>query len=337
MLTLKDRFYGSAVGTLAGDAVLAPYETAFYVKGRRAKIAEQLAAEGPLHPHDYIEPFKGKRQIKAGHPTDDSELAYALGASIIAAGGFDAKIAYLYLRDFIHGNNDENIRRSYLTDGEAYGSGGTLRSGLRERTYEASLHVFREGRVSVIPSNGSLMRMMAVPLAYVGRIGTMVEVARKQSCLTHIHPDAQACCITYAIFVEHLLNEATPSEAWDRTLRHLASLNLESRKSPDKILSKSLVQVMQLPLTLPSEDEMELVGSAMLSLRIALWATVEAKDFVDGMEKVVRVGGDTDTYGAIAGGMLGAHFGIESIPPDWQRQLIGFGRMVALADKFLEK
>jgi ADP-ribosylglycohydrolase len=36
---------------------------------------------------------------------------------------------------------------------------------------------------------------------------------------------------------------------------------------------------------------------------------------------VVRIGGDSDTNGAIAGGLLGARDGIENIPERWLERL----------------
>jgi ADP-ribosyl-[dinitrogen reductase] hydrolase len=77
-------------------------------------------------------------------------------------------------------------------------------------------------------------------------------------------------------------------------------------------------------------------GGAMISLRVAIWASLYATSYGDGLERIVRLGGDTDTYGAIAGGLLGAHFGIEGIPKAWREVLQGGDIMVDLADKLYD-
>lgn len=58
-------------------------------------------------------------------------------------------------------------------------------------------------------------------------------------------------------------------------------------------------------------------GHCLHSLRLALWAFTTAESFEVGMDAVIRAGGDTDTNAAIAGGLLGAKFGLNGIPADW--------------------
>jgi len=77
-------------------------------------------------------------------------------------------------------------------------------------------------------------------------------------------------------------------------------------------------------------------GYVVLSLRVAAWASVSATDFRDGIIKAVSVGGDTDTYAAIAGGILGARFGTQGIPAEWQAVLQGREIMEDLASKLYE-
>ena len=77
-------------------------------------------------------------------------------------------------------------------------------------------------------------------------------------------------------------------------------------------------------------------GYSVLSLRVALWASINAESFVDGIEKAISVGGDTDTYAAITGGILGAHYGIGGIPTKWLNAVQGKAKMVELADQLYD-
>ena len=54
-----------------------------------------------------------------------------------------------------------------------------------------------------------------------------------------------------------------------------------------------------------------------------------AEDLGSGLERVVRLAGDADTNGAVAGAMLGARFGARHIPSDWLEALL---RKVDLLD-----
>jgi ADP-ribosylglycohydrolase len=71
----------------------------------------------------------------------------------------------------------------------------------------------------------------------------------------------------------------------------------------------------------------------MLSLQIALWALLKARTFEEGITDVALLGGDCETYAAIAGALLGAHFGLSGIPNEWRTTLIGYDLVLDLAEK----
>lgn len=315
--TKRDRYLGAMVGILGGDALGASYENQ-----KAAVIEADMVRRGGLVPFNYIDPWEKIRQMYAGQPTDDSELAAALAESLITHPEFDPEDLYSRLRSFIHG------RKSILTNGEAYGSGGTLRKALAPSTYAESLEKFKRNEVPVVPSNGSLMRCIAVPLCYCGNIDNLIEKAQRQSGVTHVHPFALAACTAYSLLVSMVLDGLQPSRAWELTKKFLPLVETPV-SGFDEILKTNVSK--------PQEDEIwPNSGSVILSFRIALWASLTAVDFRDGITKAVSVGGDTDTYAAIAGGILGAHFGVRGIPPEWRKVLIGRERMESLAIRLYE-
>ena len=315
----RDRFRGAMMGLLCGDALGAPYETWHAVD-----IKVDLKHRGGLVPHDYIEPFKKKRQMFAGQPTDDSELTAALGQSLFARGKFDEYDVFARLRRFIID------RESILTADRAYGSGGTLRAALKPNSYEESLAAFTRDEVPIIPTNGSLMRCLPISLLYQTRMGEIEQIAMRQSAITHVHPLCMAACATYNILVAFVLEDMNVAHAWGWV--HPWTGN-PLRMSP----TPAIAEILRIDTSRPGEDEIwPLTGSVTLSLRAALWASLNATDFRDGLTKVISLGGDTDTYGAIAGGILGARFGLRGIPQEWQDVMIGKGIMIDLADQLYE-
>lgn len=327
MVTLRERYWGTMVGALAGDAMLAPFEGM-----KSAQVLLRFYKGEGLDPHAYIEPFKLKRLIEAGEPTDDAQLTAALGYAI-ASPSFDAARIYHELRRFIHGVGD-GPRESILTDGKPYGSGGTLRSALRAHTYEASMREFREGRVRVLPTNGSLMRNAPIALRFHGNMQAVVEYARLQSCITHVHPSAQAACIAHAVLLAFVLDGLEPFPAWDATREVLRQLQSDDGETKDKLLRNDFTAVLAMSRSMPREDEIwPHSGDVLISLRIGVAAFLGAFSFQDGLEQVVVVGGDTDTYGAIAGALLGARFGLEGIPDAWRKTLRGYDKMIDIADR----
>ena len=50
------------------------------------------------------------------------------------------------------------------------------------------------------------------------------------------------------------------------------------------------------------------IGYAPYAFDLAIWSATKAIDFVTGIETIIRIGGDTDTNGAICGAVLAARF-----------------------------
>lgn len=312
-----ERYRGSLIGVLCGDALGAPYEWK-----RSEEIQKDFATRGGLTSFDYIDPWKGVRHMRRGQPTDDSELTAALAQSLVESKSLDRVDLYNRLRSFIHG------RKSLLTNGDAYGSGGTLRASLEPENYDLSQEKFLNGEFKLVPSNGSLMR--TAPIALMYRKATLLgpEMARQQSAVTHAHAFCGAACAAYVGLLAQLLEGVEPNKAWER-LPYLIVGN------PEFVTVKPAMKaVLDIIPEMPSEDEIwPHAGSVLLSFKAALWAVTSATDFRDGLTKVVGLGGDTDTYGAIAGGLLGARFGFWNIPREWLDTLQGTELMISFAHK----
>ena len=325
-ITQRERYLGAMVGTGIGDAFGAPVE--WFTP---AKVAEYFTEHGYAF-RDYENPWDIKRgkippgTVKAGQPTDDSELAAALAQSLVAKKGVCAEDIYYRLRSFIHD------RKSILTD-KAFGMGGTLIAALEPATHQESVAKFKANEIRTPPSNGSLMRCIAIPLLYFCRpIDVVVERAKKQSLVTHQNEESVAACMLFSVYAVLVLNGLPPSKAWERAKK------LFSRLEPAGLSDEAKRTVLSIEPTMPNyETEMKgKEGYVVLSLRVAAWASVSATDFRDGIIKAVSVGGDTDTYAAIAGGILGARFGTQGIPAEWQAVLQGREIMEDLASKLYE-
>lgn len=53
------------------------------------------------------------------------------------------------------------------------------------------------------------------------------------------------------------------------------------------------------------------------SLEAAVWVLTNTDSFKGALLKAVNLGDDTDTVGAIAGGLAGLYYGYDAIPGDW--------------------
>lgn len=67
--------------------------------------------------------------------------------------------------------------------------------------------------------------------------------------------------------------------------------------------------------------EPQAMGYTLKTMSAGFWALKYATSYQDGILKIVQAGGDADTNAAVAGALLGAKFGVQSIPQCWLNEL----------------
>src|SRR5262249_44626135 len=63
-------------------------------------------------------------------------------------------------------------------------------------------------------------------------------------------------------------------------------------------------------------------GWVVVAFQNAFYQLLHAASFEDGVVATVRAGGDTDTNAAICGALLGAVYGVQAIPRQWQQMVL---------------
>jgi ADP-ribosyl-[dinitrogen reductase] hydrolase len=313
MVDLLQRYRGALVGVHVGDSLGAPYET-----WGPKRIAEDIAKRGKLEFFNYPNPWEtdgNGLMLPAGRPTDDSDQTADLASSLIAKNGFDAEDLFMSLQgSVIYG-------RSRLWSGRATGSGGTTRKALSDDP-----EVRARGLGNNIGTNGSLMRSVPIGL-WIGPGFSQIDHHRFEevpiiqrrvdeiSAVTHAHPHAKMASWLYTRILTRILAERgwmTFSVTNELERRIWSRLNDEYDFPYD-------------PGDWPGR------GTAEFSLYVALYALMKSTSFESGIEIAIRVGGDTDTYAAIAGGLLGAYYGYDAIPIEWRTAILGHYKMVDYA------
>jgi ADP-ribosylglycohydrolase len=329
---LLQRFKGSLVGVHVGDSIGAPYEETF----KPAQIAADITARGGLKFFDYPNPWAALKDgnegiLPAGRPTDDTEQTARLARSLLACNGLDQAHLHDELRASTFG------KESVLWNGRSTGGGKT--------TFNALSNVparIEQARTNPFGTNGSLMRSAPLGLWWATQIMSSnneirlpaVKAAKAMtyamSDVTHAHPHSKQACWIYTMILSSLLagNEVVVA------LGDIDDMDPSVKKDPMTIrIGSRLNDQHDLPYD-PGAFPMR--GTAEFSLYVALYALQHATSFADGIEIAVRVGGDTDTYAAIAGGLLGAHYGYEAIPLEWRNTILGHDQMVDYATKIYQ-
>jgi len=256
--------------------------------------------------------------LRAGHWTDDTSMALRLATSLLESGGFDPVDQMgRYLRWF---------REGYLSStGECFDIGGTTREALVR--FEGTGEPYSGSADPMSAGNGSLMRLAPVPMFFAGDAREAIDCSADSSRTTHGAVEAVDACRHFAgllvgalcgVDKETLLSERySPVEGlWD--------------EAP---LAPNIAAIAGGSFKHKQPPEIRGIGYVVDTLEAVLWAFFHTDDFRDGALKVVNLGQDADTTGAIFGQIAGANYGVESIPTKWRQRLAMGADITNMADR----
>ena len=176
--------------------------------------------------------------------------------------------------------------------------------------------------------NGSLMRILPAALNWSESLATDdmegKELIYDLSALTHGHLRSKMACLIYAKFIADLL--CNP----DKDKMEIAEKSLSICKkyfdlSDDEDVTAEKEKYARLwntpAFTSLGEENIKSSGYVVDTLEAAIWCFLNTDNYKDCVLKAVNLGEDTDTIGAVAGGLAGLYYGIEAIPEEWIEML----------------
>jgi ADP-ribosyl-[dinitrogen reductase] hydrolase len=294
MPTLNERIEGGLVGLLVGDALGVPYE---FKRPFELPDDDAIEFEPPAGYH------RSHAAVPAGTWSDDGAQALCLLESLLECGRFDAD-------DFGRRMVAWHEHGHLAVDGRVFDVGN--------QTVEALWALARGQRLRQTAAedastngNGALMRVLPLALWCRGSDEELFAYARQSSQLTHPHLRSQLCCGLFCLWMRREL--AGESSAWEDALTRLDSL-IAGEPAARGELEQHIVP--NAPPEHPGSGYVvdTLRTARMLSQQSSYEQTVKA---------AVRLGYDTDTTAAVAGGAAGVRYGIQNIPERWRLALRG--------------
>ena len=322
-----DRACGAPLGSAVGDALGAGYEFG-------------CAAVGPDGPALI---GGGLGNFAPGEWTDDTAMTWpvlaaaAKGADLASPEALD-EVAQGFLDWYASGPADigtqtrqvlsslrhtsppeelarQASRRESLRDGAgAPPQGPDEPLATRMTQAAADLHA-RTGRTG---GNGSLMRTSPVALAHLDDPQRLTAAAEAVSALTHTDERAGQACALWSHAIRHAVLEGEldvrvglpflSGEAQDFWTGRIEEA--ESREpaafTPNGYVVTAFQAAWSAVCHTPVPDEMP------------------CRHLQDSLDTAIRIGNDTDTVAAIAGGLLGARWGASAVPAEWRRIVHGY-------------
>lgn len=289
----KDRAIGAVLGQAVGDALGAGYE--YSVPPCAADARMKGGGLGLFAPGEW---------------TDDTTMSVPI-LQALAAGHdlLDSRTLDEVVREWVAWSRNPKdiggITAHVLRASSPARPAGTARA--------AADAMFRAG----IPSagNGSLMRTSPLVLGYLEDPDALAVAARTYSHVTHGDPLAADACVLHNLAQRHAilhgeldLRVGIDEIAASRRGRWLQWIQAAETGAPREFCTRNTFVVR--------------------SLQAAWSAIVHADDgdaghFEASVRDAVAIGGDTDTVAAIAGGLVGARWGVSALPLSWRRPLHG--------------
>eukprot|EP01080_Neovahlkampfia_damariscottae_P012126 gene12126-5617_t len=273
-------------------------------------VGDALGTTAEAIPRGGFEPLtdiigKGKFNLLPGQFTDDMSMSLCLAESLLT------KKKFVHLDQLERYNNwYENGHLS--SNGKCFDIGMTVRKNMmtnlqKQRDYGPS-NKNQSG-------NGCIMKLAPVPLFYSYDFKLAIEKSAESVRTTH-HSDISMDCSRY--FAGLILGAMTG----------VSKEELLSKKySPVKDYwntHEMCEELEEIALGLYKEKESKEIlnrGFVIPALEAALWGFYNSTNFKDGLLKVVNLGDDADTVGAIYGQIAGAYYGIEEIPKEWIQKI----------------
>lgn len=227
----------------------------------------------------------GSHNQPAGTWSDDTSMTLATCDSI-------RKLQKIDPDDIMRRFAEWYFESSYTAHGEVFDIGGTTATAIRR--YGQGCEPVKCGLDQVSSNgNGSLMRI--IPLAFCD---CMKEEIQNVSRLTHAHNISVTACVIYVHIAQRLLDGETIRDI-------LGSMEFKG-------LFERLARIGEL-----EEREIASSGYVIHTLEAALWCLLATNSYDECVLKAVNLGEDTDTTGAVAGGLAGIVYGYDSIPKKW--------------------
>lgn len=164
--------------------------------------------------------------------------------------------------------------------------------------------------------NGSLMRILPLVLHIKDLdIEQRYEWTKKVSSLTHGHVRSVMACFYYLEFARKIISGKEKFQAYNE-LQSEVSMYFESRKiNPLEIQKFS--RLLFEDISKVEEDNIKSSGYVLDTLEASVWCLLTTNSYKEAVLKAVNLGFDTDTTGAVTGGLAGLLYGVEQIPQEW--------------------
>jgi ADP-ribosyl-[dinitrogen reductase] hydrolase len=257
----------------------------------------------------------GGINFPAGFYSDDTAMTICLAESLVERG-FDLDDQF------------DRYQKWYLT---GYATPFDDRSyGIGQQTLKALARKIDFGKMDGLDEraggNGRLMRCAPIGLYYQGDIREIKDKSLLAGYITHNYHISGWTCIILNTIISLIVNGYEKKHVF-----------LELRNAFENIAPDEIKKLLQIDYESMEKFSHNISGHSLDTLKIALWSWMTSENYLESIKKVVLLGNDTDTFGAVTGAIAGCYWGYDSIPIEYKLPIKKHDYIINLAEKLYEK
>ena len=275
----------------------------------------------------------GTHHQPAGTWSDDASLTFCLAETLARPGSLTSPPD---LADFARRAINWLDNGYWTAYGRVFDVGGATRTAI-DRLRRGVAPNQAGPRSEDDNGNGALMRILPLVFHQTWRaekldLNAAWALTEAVASVTHGHPRSTLGCFLYLLVARALLRGQGPGAAYD-AMRNLAGPWLATATIPAVVEDKHYQRVLDGSLPTLPESEISSSGYVVHTLEAALWCLLRHATYPATVLAAVNLGDDTDTTGAVAGGLAGLAYGEAAIPAEWLVALARRADIEALAER----
>ncbi|MBD0259675.1 MAG: ADP-ribosylglycohydrolase family protein, partial [Cytophagales bacterium] len=253
----------------------------------------------------------GTHNQPPGTWSDDSSLAFCLADSLCRKYDLDDAAKH-FIKWYQYGH--------WTPHGKVFDIGNTTRAAI-ERLMQGKSPILAGGFGEADNGNGSLMRILPL-LFHVHHLPVeeRFRLTSEISSLTHGHLRSVLACFIYLEFAQQLLAGNDMQHAYENMIKEVNAFLEAKPFNPNEI--QKFIRILNGSLAEKTEAEIRSGGYVLHTLEASLWCLLTEDTYAAAVLKAVNLGEDTDTTGAVTGGLAGLRYGTAVIPGEWLEGLV---------------
>jgi ADP-ribosylglycohydrolase len=173
--------------------------------------------------------------------------------------------------------------------------------------------------------NGSLMRILPLYFYLQTTHKTLeanFEIIWQVSALTHPHIRAALACLVYLVLLDELNQpDATTQSAYNAMQTRMQRFYNTNPEAQAQAEAAHFTRILDQNIAHLEESDIKSGGYVIETLEAAIWCLLTTNSFEEAVLRSINLGDDTDTTGAVTGGLAGFYYGIDTAPAEWLKAI----------------